>query len=108
MKISMDELMSRRLHWDDAKDLGGESFDVFPDENGSDALRMSIVDIRNQHSTPRMIQFSILFRGPASPFLSQRIYRFQHARLGEFAFLITAIAKTADTIDYEACFSHAP
>jgi hypothetical protein len=103
-----DELLLRRLSWEEAKDLAGSSFDVFPDETGSDAVRVAIVEVRNQHSTPRMIQFSLIFRGPASPLLPQRTYRFRHASLGEFAFMITAIGKTAETVDYEACFSHAP
>ena len=103
-----DELLLRRLSWEEAKDLAGTSFDVFPDEAGSDAVRVAIVEMRSQHSTPRMIQFSLVFRGPASPLLPQRTYQFRHASLGEFAFLITAIRRTDEAVDYEACFSHAP
>jgi hypothetical protein len=103
-----DELLQRRLSWEEAKDLAGTSFDVFPDEAGSDTVRVEIVEVRNRHSTPSMIQFSLVLRGPASPLLLQRTYRLRHATLGEFAFLITAIGRTDEAVSYEACFSHAP
>jgi hypothetical protein len=103
-----DELLLRCLCWEEARDLGGDFFDVFPVDDRPDTIRMSIVEARNQHSTPRMVQFSLLLRGPASPVLAQRLYRFAHSRLGEFAFLITPVGRSSESIDYEACFSHAP
>lgn len=103
-----DELMRRVLTWDQAKGLAGESFAVFPDEAASDFVPLAIVSAINEQSAPHMIQFSLEMRGPASPRLPQGMYRFRHARLGEFAFFITAIGATAQSTDYQACFSHAP
>jgi Domain of unknown function (DUF6916) len=103
-----DELLMRSLRWEDARDLGGDTFEVFPDDDGAEALPMTVVYARERNSTPGMIQYALLLRGPGAPFLAQRTYRFRHARLGEFAFLITAVARTGDALDYEACFSHAP
>jgi hypothetical protein len=103
-----DELLQRRFTWEDAKDLGGESFDVFSDEVTNDAIALTVLSATNRHSAPHMVQFSMELRGPASPRLPQGMYRFRHARLGEYAFLITAISASADATEYQACFSHAP
>jgi hypothetical protein len=108
MGMLREDLLRRRLTWDEAKGLGGETFEVFPDEATDDAVPMAIVSATNANSAPHMIQFSLEIRGPAAPRLPQGMYRFRHARLGEYAFVITAIGASPEGTDYQACFSHAP
>lgn len=49
--------------------------------------------------------FSIVFRGPVEPVLPQRIYRLEHAELGELELFLVPIAQDADGTRYEAVFA---
>ena len=102
-----EELLARRLTWDEARGLAGESFEVAGAADAP-AIAMQVASVNERASAPAMVQFALVFRGPHAPLLAQDIYRFRHARLGDFAFFITPIAQGADATDYEACFSHAP
>ena len=98
-----DDLLRRALRWDQAKDLQGEKFEVLPEEG--EPVAFEVIEI-TAGPPGRFTQFSLTFRGPLAPFLPQRTYHFRHARLGDFAFLISAIGRTADATDYQACFAH--
>ena len=50
-------------------------------------------------------QFSLHFRGPASPVLPQRIYGLQHATLGTLEIFLVPIRRDAAGIIYEAAFT---
>ena len=101
-----ENLLARRLEWDDARTLAGESIELFPGD-GAPPVVLDVTDAREVLSTPRMLQFRLLFRGPAARVHAQGIYRFRHARLGDYAFFITPVGASADGTDYEACFAHA-
>jgi hypothetical protein len=49
--------------------------------------------------------FSIVFRGPKNPRLPQRIYRFEHDRLGAFDLFIVPIGIDEHGLRYEAVFN---
>src|SRR5258706_2193934 len=110
MQVSATEIapqiMARRLEWADASALAGEAIEFFPGEGEPVTLR--VVSAEQRPSTPAMVQFSIFLRGPADPVFPQQTYRFRHARLGDYAFLMTAVGRVEGGVDYEACFSHAP
>ena len=102
-----EEPLARRLSWDEARGLAGESFEVIAGEANSHGTVVQVASVAERASAPAMVQFALVFRGPREPLLAQDTYRFRHARLGDFAFFITPIAQSADATDYEACFSHA-
>lgn len=103
-----EELLARRLEWACAKDLGGEAFEVLLEAPAPATIGLAVAQASLLGSPERMVQFSLLFRGPADPLLPQGTYHFRHAALGDFAFFITPVARTREATDYEACFSHAP
>ena len=49
--------------------------------------------------------FSILFRGPRTPVLPQRIYRIEHETLGTFDLFIVPVGPDAGGMQYEAVFN---
>jgi hypothetical protein len=49
--------------------------------------------------------FSIVFRGPGQPRLEQRIYRFEHDRVGSFELFIVPIGMDERGVRYEAVFN---
>jgi hypothetical protein len=50
-------------------------------------------------------QFSLHFRGPASPALSQRIYRLSHPQLGTLEIFLVPIGRDPGGMTYEAVFT---
>ncbi len=102
-----EALLARALAWEDAQSLRDESLEFFPDDGGERGVVLKVVEVSSQGRSGEVRQFAILFRGPSSPVHPQRIYRFRHARLGDYAFFITPIAQSPEGTDYEACFCHA-
>ena len=99
-------MMSRSLSWADASVLGGETFTFFPGAR-PDGVGLRVLRVALRSGQPAMVQFSVVFAGPAEPVYPQGTYRFRHSRLGEFDFLVTPVAQTQLGTEYEACFSHA-
>ena len=50
-------------------------------------------------------QFSLHFRGPATPALVQRTYRLEHAQLGTLEIFLVPIRRDAAGMIYEAVFT---
>jgi hypothetical protein len=77
-------------------------FRVVPD---SSAVALDLVEVGELASSPRQEQFSVVFRGPARPFLSQGMYRLAHERMGEFDLFLVPVGRDGDRYLYEAVFN---
>jgi hypothetical protein len=53
----------------------------------------------------RRAPFSIVFRGPATPILPQRIYRLEHPAIGSFDLFLVPIGPDERGLRYEAIFT---
>lgn len=51
------------------------------------------------------LQFSLVFRGPATEVLAQGTYPLSHAELGELMLFLVPIAQDTDGMRYEAAFA---
>ena len=49
--------------------------------------------------------FSLLFRGPASPVLPQKMYPMEHDRLGVLSIFVVPVGQDATGVRYEAIFN---
>ena len=56
-------------------------------------------------SEPRYESFSLFFDGPAEHPLVQRIYAFEHDRLGRFELFIVPVANERGRLQYQAVFN---
>jgi hypothetical protein len=56
-------------------------------------------------STPKTLQFSLIFRGPAEPRLPQRITPLRHRQLGEMDFFLVPIGMDESGVRYQAAFN---
>jgi hypothetical protein len=102
-----DNLLRRRLTWEDARAFEKSKVEFFPsDEPGGAPLALDVVSVRERPPVVGAHQFSIIFRGPREPLLPQRTYRVRHPSLGDYALFVTAVGQSAASTDYEACFSH--
>ena len=73
---------------------------------GSATMDLALVEILDG-STPRQVNFSLLFRGPLELPLPQQIYAFEHGQLGQFDVFIVPIKRDANGLYYEAVFNRA-
>ena len=53
----------------------------------------------------RRLPFSIVFRGPVTPILPQRIYAFSHSDIGDFELFVVPIGPDEQGMRYEAIFT---
>lgn len=80
------------------------TFRVFSDE--SNAVELDLIEVTERPVSPRQMQFSILFRGPADTLLPQRIYRVEHERMGAVGDLfLVPVSRERDGYRYEAVFT---
>jgi hypothetical protein len=78
-------------------------FKVHQDNNAT--VTLELVDTIESDLSPKMELFSLHFRGPFRPLLSQRTYRLDHEKLGDFEILLTPIsADQQNGAVYEAVF----
>ena len=91
-----------------------ETFRVYPDpadaERFLDVALIEATDLTpraGQHAAAqeRRAPFSIVFRGPATPILPQRIYRLEHPALGTFDLFLVPIGPDECGMRYEAIFT---
>jgi hypothetical protein len=102
-----DQLMQRPLTWEDAQAMAGSALLCLrADECGDAAVPLTLVSVQSRGQALPGKQYSLLFKGPRSPLLSQCTYRMRHEQLGDFAIFITPLSQSADATDYEACFAH--
>ena len=70
-----------------------------------DTLVLELKEVNDRSTSPQIEAFSVLFRGPATPRLEQRIHSLQHDQLGEFQLFLTAVSGDQEGINYESVFN---
>ncbi len=83
----------------------GQAFTV-GDPAGT-TVELLLVEATAQPSDPRAPRapFSLLFHGPADPFLPQASYRFEHPTLGVMGIFIVPLGHDEHGTTYEAAFA---
>lgn len=69
------------------------------------SLPFELTAVERGPDHPRVLMFSLMFRGPADPVYPQRVYRLQHAALGEMDFFLVPVARQEKGVDYQAVFN---
>jgi len=74
--------------------------------DGSTAVfDLELAEVSELKVVPRQQIFSIIFRGPASRLLPQRIYRLKQDTLGEMDLFLVPVARKEESILYEVVFN---
>ena len=83
----------------------GQSFAV-GDPDGT-RVELLLVEAAAKDSGPHAPRppFSLLFQGPADPFLPQATYRFEHPSLGVMGIFIVPLGRDEHGATYEAFFA---
>jgi hypothetical protein len=74
-------------------------------ENGSPVCALQLTGIVQRTKTPTQETFSLMFRGPLTPFLPQGIRSLKHGELGELDIFLVPVEKEKDGFEYEAVFN---
>ena len=92
----------------------GETFRVYLDAgDATHCLEIALIEAtdlsaRGRQQAPDSGQrapFSIVFRGPATPILPQRIYRVEQPAIGTFDLFLVPIGPDEGGMQYEAVFT---
>lgn len=78
------------------------SFEII---NFEEPIQLVLAEIADYNSTLQHEQFSLIFHGPAEPFLQQQMYTFKHEMLGELLLFIVPIGKRDEGYNYEVIFN---
>ena len=68
-------------------------------------VTLELIKVDEPPTVPNLELFSLHFRGPASPVLSQQIWEFRHPKLGSLELFMTAIASEPAGTTYEVIFN---
>lgn len=77
----------------------------FQVDRGGEKIQLFLIEISKLKKNERQEQFSIVFRGPLEPPLSQGIHQFQHAKIGSFELFVVPINRDEEGYQYEAVFN---
>jgi len=83
----------------------GQTFTV--GEEGGTTVELLLVEAVGADVSPQAARppFSLLFHGPAEPFLPQATYRFEHGSLGVLGIFIVPLGRDEHGTTYEAFFA---
>jgi len=85
--------------------IKGGVFELVLGEDRTIPLELSAVLGTGLQGAASREQFSLHFRGPATPVLPQKIYRLQHPSLGALDIFLVPIRRDASGMTYEAVFT---
>ena len=68
-------------------------------------LQLELISVTERHDSPRLEQFSLIFRGPATPLLAQGMCPMVHEKLGNVALFLVPIGPDPEGMLYEAVFN---
>jgi hypothetical protein len=97
--------MSSELTLDTFSPAVGETFTVGGDEGAK--VELLLVEATPKDAGPHAPRppFSLLFQGPADPFLPQATYRFEHGSLGTMEIFVVPLGHDEHGATYEALFA---
>ncbi len=72
---------------------------------GMPPLVLELFEVTEDNSAPKQEQFSLLFRGPKEPVLSQGICPMEHEKIGSLALFIVPIGPDEQGMRYQAVFN---
>jgi hypothetical protein len=72
---------------------------------GSEPLSFELIEVAEKNESPRVEQFSLIFRGPVTPHLPQAIYTFEHEKMGTFDLFVVPLGPDSAGMSYQVVFN---
>ncbi len=70
-----------------------------------ESVPLVLVSVQEGSNSPRLENFSLLFRGPMAPCFPQAIYRLHHEKLGSMDLFLVPVGPDGQGMQYEAIFN---
>ena len=74
-------------------------------DRGQTVFTAELIEVADKNASPRMEQFSLVFRGPMTPALPQGIHELEHATLGKLQLFLVPLGPDDSGMRYEAVFN---
>lgn len=88
-----------------AKDFAGQLHTRFKVQvDNSSLVELELAEVNERPTSPKIELFSLIFRGPVTPRLAQRIHPLEHDALGKLEIFLTPIGLGESGTLYEAVF----
>ena len=71
----------------------------------SQTAQLELTSVVDVGSSPRQIQFSLLFQGPDNAPVAQGTYKLEHDKLGALDIFLVPVGKDAKGVEYQAIFN---
>jgi len=78
---------------------------VFELQSSSGNLPLKLIEVMDLNHSPRLEQFSLIFSGPMTPVLPQRIHALRHEKLGELNLFLVPVGPDEQGMRYEVIFN---
>jgi hypothetical protein len=78
---------------------------MFKAQTAGDVVPLQLSEIKRGLSTPRVLQFSLFFKGPLQPFLQQQTIHLDHDVLGGMDLFIVPVGKEGTHFVYQMVFN---
>ena len=72
---------------------------------GQDPIPLDLIDVSEKDNSPRLEQFSVIFRDPGRRYLPQAIYELDHEKLGRIELFLVPIGPDEEGMCFQACFN---
>jgi len=72
---------------------------------GREPLVLELFEVTEGHDSPRLEQFSLMFRGPMTFMIGQGLYRMNHDKLGELDLFLVPIGPDQKGLRYQVIFN---
>jgi hypothetical protein len=72
---------------------------------GAAPLPIELLEVTEKELSPKVEQFSLIFRGPLTPHFRQGTYTFEHEKLGTFDLFVVPLGPDATGMSYQVVFN---
>lgn len=103
--LTMKDILLGQLTFETFNKQLNSQFRVLVDSANTTQIELIEALQSDSAANPPQEIFSLLFRGPASPKLSQRTYCFEHDELGRFDLFIVPVGQNQSGMLYQAVFN---
>lgn len=96
-------MSTEHFHSQDFAALLHTLFEVEP--SPGEIVPFELVSVTEANFSPKLEQFSLIFHGPMTPALQQRIYVISHEKLGKFSMFFVPLGPQDGSMAYEVIFN---
>lgn len=72
---------------------------------GAAPLALELTEVTDREQSPKVEQFSLIFKGPLTPHFGQGTYTIEHEKLGAFDLFVVPLGPDSTGMSYQVIFN---